>query len=111
MGKRPTVNTDLTENDEITPVFPANNATALAQPAPASAITEVIVALPFDADPVSDYASRHVDCNLDRRQANTLRQLFKGMDTRGERLNNGKRVQNKVDALRRMLEIVEEAKQ
>jgi len=67
-------------------------------------------AMDFDTSPIIDYASRHFDCQLDRKQANTLRQLQKAMDVRGERLNNGKRVVTKIDTLRRVLEVIAEAK-
>jgi len=101
MGKKPLPIPELpTDEPEI----------ALAEQAPASAVGEVIVSLHIDTSPIIDYASRHFDCQLDRKQANTLRQLQKAMDVRGERLNNGKRVVTKIDTLRRVLEVIAEAK-
>lgn len=103
MGKKPTINTEL-PTDEV-----QSEVQSEVQIAPAAAVTEIVIAMHLDPSPVTDYASRHLDCHLDRNQAIVLRQIQKAMDVRGERLNNGKRVVTKIDTLRRVLEVIGES--
>lgn len=71
-------------------------------------VGEIIVGLPV-ADEVAErtYVSRHVEMNLTSAQATTLNKIMRGMDIKGERLNNGKRVVTKIDTIRRVLELAE----
>lgn len=101
MGKRKEVNIEPWESkSEDTAPEPVKSAIAQI------VVSELVVGLPVaDRSEERIYVSRHVDVKLDRVQAGILNRILVGMDIAGERLNNGKRVVNKMDAIRRVLEI------
>lgn len=51
-----------------------------------------------------NYAAMHVNLNLDKEQARTLKQLRAGLDQAGARLREGRRVQSSADTIRYLLE-------
>jgi hypothetical protein len=56
------------------------------------------------------YLARHVEiARLSVRQARALRRLCLGFDAEGARLSNGKRINGPTDALRLLLERIEDA--
>ena len=64
--------------------------------------------IPLADPPVgSNDSLAHIDLRLDRRQSNALRRLYTGLDVAGDRLGNGRRVVNRGDAIRWLLEQLE----
>lgn len=62
------------------------------------------VAVPIADFPIGAYVTRHVEVQLDERQATTLKRLLAGLDRAGRRLANQRRVQSHADALKWLLE-------
>ena len=71
---------------------------------PIDGVKSVVIEIPFGADPKECYAARHVDVQLDHRQAVVLKRMFAGLDAVGERLGNNRRIQSGADVVRWMLE-------
>ncbi len=82
--------------------------------APADQVRYITIELPL-GEILKDggYRSRglrdkHCEARLDCRQAETLRQLFDGLDAMGARLQSGKRIGSNADVVRWILEAVAE---
>jgi hypothetical protein len=73
------------------------------EPAPPSVRTVSIEAF-LAADIGEGYVSRHADCRLTSKQSVILRRLWRGLNQRHERTENGKHVEDLVDAIRWLLE-------
>jgi len=62
------------------------------------------IVLPELPAAVEGYVPRHVDVQLDKEQGSKLARLLKGLDAENARLANGRRVINRVDAVRWLIE-------
>jgi hypothetical protein len=60
----------------------------------------VEIYVPIGAPVVGGYRSNHVDVQLSTRQTTALHHVLAGLDAAGERLDDGRRVHHKVDAVR-----------
>jgi len=95
---------------------PDINDAAFAQETPAQAATagatgpgalesqSVIIELPVGPPEFDGYVTRHIDIQLDQRQARALRRVFSALHDSAVRLPNGRYVQSSADALRYILE-------
>ena len=84
----------LDENETATPI-----------PEPGT-VTAMTVDVPF-LNWETGFIRRRLDCSLTHEQARKLKGIQLGLETREARLQNGKYVNNSVDALRWILENVE----
>lgn len=69
-------------------------------------VTEISVSLPL-ASQLQGYCGRHLDCQLSTEQGTVLKRLMLGFDQQNIRLANGRRVVNQTDAIKKLLEILE----
>lgn len=67
--------------------------------------TEITIVAPLGAIQMDAHASRHVDVQLDREQANMLKRIRAGCDDQNARLANGRRVVSNADVIRYLLEL------
>lgn len=76
---------------------------------PELSIAAVRLLIPFVAVPdhFDGYLTRHVDTQLDACQRRNLRGLVKGLMASGERLANGKPVENHAHAIKWLLEQID----
>lgn len=66
------------------------------------------IEIPLTGDPPTGYVSRHVDVRLDPDQANSLRRILDGLAATGACLRNKRRIETIGDALRWLLEQVDQ---
>ena len=66
----------------------------------------MVIELPVEPLDPDAYLKRHIDLQLNRRQASGLRRLFDGLHRRGTKLANERYVQSPVDVIRYVLEQV-----
>lgn len=64
---------------------------------------DVQIAIPLADAPPTGYRSRHIEVQLKGDEPETMRRFFEGLDRRGERLPDGRRVQSNADAIRWLL--------
>lgn len=62
------------------------------------------IEVPLGEVPSGVYEPRHVEARLDAQQGHVLKALMIGLDQRGSRLANGRRVSSYADAVRWLLE-------
>ncbi|MCP4571486.1 MAG: hypothetical protein GY838_03975 [bacterium] len=76
---------------------PADPTPPAVKPGPSEAAT---ITIPV-TDPVpGGYRTNHADVQFDTRQSEALHHVLAGLDAAGERLDNGRRVHHKVDAVK-----------
>jgi len=98
--------------DDPVPDEPAQEPIAADDPVPderpqAAPVRTIVVRVPIAPDPIGPaYVSRRVDIRLDRECAETIERLFRGLDACGERMANGRRVAQRQDAVRWLLESI-----
>lgn len=99
---------DEDEDDDTNPLVDQAQPAADPPAEPRREVVEAAARVPYSTGPINGYVGKHVEVQLDAKQAETLRRLYDACDEVGARLKSGKRVTSNADVLRYLLEAVGE---